>query len=285
MKQSNLTRIVALLFAAFAAVLPAVAQDYPFQSGEKLTYKLRYKLALINADIATLEFDVKDDTYNGVPCYRLVTDGATSNLAANIVKVKYHYDSRFTRDGLIPMSFYREQTEGNYWAKNNYTWDKSGKKLHAIVDKSTRPHRDTVFTDKKIIYDVISTLYAVRAADLDAVKGGATLRLVTALDCNVNDLKVTYVKTENVKVPDLGTVEADKFALYFRPRKGAERRDKESSMAVTTKEDGNLTPIYLWITPDESRSVVQFSTAVSVGNVIGRLVNAKGTKTPISIIK
>ena len=285
MKRFNLTLIAALFFAALASILPASAQEAPFKDGEKLTYKLRYKLGVINADIADLEFNIKEETYKGTPCFRLVTDGATSNIAASVAKIKYHYDSRFSRDGLVPLSFYREQTEGNYWAKNNYSWDASGKRLHAIVDKSTRPHRDTVFTDKNIIYDVISVLYAVRAADLDAVKEGKTLRMVTALDCNVNDLRVSFIKNEDKKVSGLGTVNADKYALYFRTRKGGERRDKESAVAVSNKGDGNLEPIYLWITPDESHTVVAFSTAIAVGNVVGRLVSAKGSKTPITVIK
>ena len=284
MRHFNLTFIFALVLAALTSI-EVSAQALPFQGGENLTYKLHYKWGVINADIAKLEFNIKEENYQGTPCFRLVTKGATSNLAASIVKVQYYYDSRFSRDGLVPLSFYREQTEGDYWAKNNYTWDKSGKKLRAVVDKSTRPHRDTTFTSKDIIYDVISALYAVRAADLDAVKAGKTLHLVTALDCNVNDLRVSYVKTENKKVPDLGTVEADKYALYFRTRKGNERRDKESSVAISTKEDGNLTPIYLWITPDESRTVVGFSAAIAVGSVVGRLVDSRGTKRDIVTIK
>lgn len=284
MKRFNLILIFAV---AILAALPVngIAQEYPFQDGEKLTYKLRYKLGVINADIADLEFNIKEENYQGTPCYRLVTDGATSNIAASVAKIKYHYDSRFSRESLVPLSFYREQTEGSYWAKNNYSWDASGKRLRAVVDKSTRPHRDTVFTDKNIIYDVISVLYAVRAADLEAIKAGKTLHMVTALDCNVNDLKVSFVKNEDKKVSGLGTVNADKYALYFRVRKGGERRDKESAVAVSNKGDGNLEPIYLWITPDESRTVVAFSTAIAVGNVVGRLVSAKGGRTPITVIK
>ncbi len=284
MRHSRLTLIIALFFAALTSI-GASAQELPFQGGENLSYKLHYKWGVINADIAKLEFNIKEENYQGTPCFRIVTKGATSNLAASIVKVKYYYDSRFSRDGLVPLHFYREQTEGDYWAKNNYTWDDSGKNLRAVVDKSTRPHRDTTFTSKDIIYDVISALYAVRASDLDAVKAGKTLHLVTALDCNVNDLSVSYVKTENKKVPDLGTVVADKYALYFRTRKGNERRDKESSVAISTKEDGNLTPIYLWITPDESRTIVSFSAAIAVGSVVGRLVDSRGTKRDIVTIK
>ena len=285
MKHFNLTIFIALFFLALTSIVPASAQELPFQGGESLSYKIHYKWGVINADIAKLEFNLKEENYKGTPCFRLVTKGATSNLAASIVKVQYYYDCRFSKDGLIPLAFYREQTEGSYWAKNNYTWNATGKSLHAVVDKSTRPHRDTTFNSKDMIYDVISALYAVRAADLDAVKEGKTLHLVTALDCNLNDLRVSYVKTENKKVPDLGVVEADKYVLYFRTRKGGERRDKESSVAISNKGDGNLDPIYLWITPDESRTVVSFSASIAVGSVVGRLVDSRGTKRDIVTIK
>ena len=278
-------KLFALSIAMLALALPAPAQQLPFKGGEHLKYKLKYKLGVINADIATIDFDIKEETYNGEPCFRLVTKGATSNLAASIVKVSYKYDSRFTVDGLVPRTFYREQTEGDYWAKNNYTWDASGRRLHAIVDKSTRPHRDTVFTDKTIIYDVISVLYAVRAADLDAVKKGKTLNFMAALDCNLNDVSVSYVKTETKKFQDLGTLEADKFVMYYKPRKGAERLDKESTIAISTGEDGKLVPIYIWVTPDESRTVVGLSTAIAIGSVVGRLVSVEGGKCPIQTVK
>lgn len=284
MRHFNLTFIIALFFCALTSI-QAPAQEYPFMGGEKLTYKLRYKLGVINADIANLEFQIKEEDYKGTPCYHLVTKGATSNIAASFVKVKYYYESRFSRNGLVPLTFYREQTEGSYWAKNSYTWNSTGKQLHAIVDKSTRPHRDTTFKSDKIIYDVISVLYAVRAADLDAVKEGKTLHLVGALDCNINDVRISYIKTENKKVPDLGTVRADKYALNFTTRKGGERLDKESAVAISSKGDSNLEPIYLWITPDESRMVVSFSAGIAVGGVEGRLVDVRGSRRDIVTIK
>lgn len=258
------------------------AQNYPFEGGEQLTYKLRYKWGVINADVANLNFNIKEETYKGEPCFRLVTRGATSNLAASLVKVNYFYDSRFSIENLTPLAFSREQTEGSYWAKNEYTWSDAGRRLHAIVDKSTRPLRDTVFTSAtSTIYDVISTLYAVRAADLDAVKKGRKLHFVAALDCNVYDLNVSYVTTEDRKVPDLGIIKADKYKLTFRTREGGEQLDKESAIAISSKGEGNLVPIYLWITPDESRTVVYFSASIAVGSIVGRLVKAEGTKVPV----
>lgn len=275
------TNLLVLLFAVFFSTV-IDAQELPFSAGEKLSYRLHYKWGVIGADVAKLNFDLKEETYNGKPCFRLVTKGATSNLVGALVKVDYFYDSRFATADMEPMTFYREQTEGSYWARNNYRWENEGRRLKAHVEKSTRPVRDTVFTSNKAIYDVITTLYMVRAADLQAVKAGKTLHLVSALDCNVNDVYVSYLKSENKK-SDLGTFVTDKFTMKIVERKGSERLDKESSVAISHDGDG-LAPIYLWITPDESKTIVEFAASIPVGNIYGRLSSATGLKAPLKQI-
>ncbi|MBP5505883.1 MAG: DUF3108 domain-containing protein [Bacteroidales bacterium] len=280
MKRFRIT-LLSLLFAAVLFPSAANGQELPFAGGENLSYKMRYKWGVINADVAKLDFNIKEETYNGVPCFRLVTRGATSNLAASLVKVSYSYDSRFRTDNLVPVAFSRHQTEGSYWAKNQYDWNSAGTRLHAVVTKSTRPKRDSLFTAKSVIHDIISTIYVIRAADLDAVKKGKGLHYLAALDCNIYDINVAYVASEEKKVPDVGMVDTDKYAMYIHMRSGGERLDKEYSFSISTQEDGGVTPIYLWITPDESHVIVSFSTAIAVGRVEGRLVSASGLKAPL----
>ena len=268
-----------------AALLPIKtnAQNHPFSSGEKLSYNLTYKWGVISTDVAKLNFELKEENYHGTPCYRLVTKGATSNLVGALVKIEYLYDSRFSTEDLAPVTFYREQTEGSYWAKNNYTWNNGGRRLTAHVEKSTRPVRDTVFTSDKAIYDVITTLYMIRSADLDAIKAGKTMHMVSALDCNVNDVYVSYLQTEERKMLDQSVVKADKFLMKIKERKGAEMLDKESAMTVSHQGDG-LAPVYLWITPDESRVIVELATAIPLGNIKGRLASYSGLKAPLKKI-
>ena len=61
--------------------------------------------------------------------------------------------------------------------------------------------------------------------------------------------------------------------------------DKESAVAISSNDDGSLAPIYIWVTPDESRTVVGFSASIAVGSVVGRLVDSRGTKRDIVTIK
>lgn len=278
-------RTILLILFLLTSALPVEikAQDHPFGGGERLAYKLHYKWGVINADVANLSFDLKEEDYKGTPTFHLVTKGATSNFVAALVKVQYNYDSRFATSDLTPIVFTREQTEGSYWARNNYSWSNGGKCLKAHVEKSTRPVRDTVFKADKVIYDVITMLYAVRAADLDAVKRGRTIHIMCALDCNVNDVYISYVKEENKKVSGIGTVATEKYVLKVIPRKGAEQLDKESAIAVSSKGD-ELAPIYLWITPDASRTIVDFSTSIAVGKINGVLTGASGLKCPLTPI-
>ena len=116
------TILLLLFFLAVALPSHIKAQDHPFVGGERLTYKLHYKWGVINADVANLSFDLKEEDYKGTPAFHLVTKGATSNFVASLVKVQYNYDSRFATSDLTPLLFTREQTEGSYWARNNYSW-------------------------------------------------------------------------------------------------------------------------------------------------------------------
>lgn len=275
--------LISLLLAAVVFPSKISAQDYPYAGGEQLVYKLNYKWGVISADVANLNFSLREETFNGQPCFRLVTKGATSNLVGALVKVDYFYDSRFSVDDLTPLAFSREQTEGSYWARNSYTWENGGRRLKAHVEKSTRPVRDTVFTSPVTINDVIACFYVIRASDLDAVKAGKKLHLVSAIDCNVNDVYVSYVKSEDKKVSNIGTVATDKYMMKVVERKGAEKLDKESSVAVSHDGDG-LAPIYLWLTQDETKTIVSFSATVPVGGLHGRLVEAKGLKSPLKTI-
>ena len=283
MKRFNIT-LIPLLFAAVLFPYSSYARELPFSAGENLSYKLHYKWGVIGADVARLDLNVKEDTFEGKPCYRLVTKGATTNLVGALVKIEYLYDSRFSNTtDLTPLSFYRSQTEGNYWANNTYTWENDGRRLKAHVEKSTRPVRDTIFESDKAIYDVITTLYVVRAADLDAIKAGKTLHLVAALDCNVSDVYISYIKPEDKKMLDQSVVATDKFLMKIKERKGAEMIDKDTNMSISHQGDG-LAPVYLWITPDASRTIVEFSTSIPVGNIHGRLAGYSGLKTPLKKI-
>ena len=285
MKRSDLILAVVLLVVALFPI-NAAAGDYPFQGGEKCSYKLNYRLGVIAADIARLEMNITEETYQGTPCFRLVTKGATSDLMGSLVKVKYLYDSRFSSEDLAPLRFYREQTEGDYWAKNSYTWTNGGKRLNAHVDKSTRGVRDTVFTSKSIIYDVIEALYVIRAGDLASLKAkGGELHCVAALDCNIYDIYIDYVKSENKKSSEMGTFATDKFRMRMMRRAGGENLSKESVIGISDNSEGRLAPVYLWTSTGEDKTILFFSAPIAVGSINGRITSMSGGKYAVKPIK
>ncbi len=267
--------LLALLFFPVLFCHTAAAGNPPFKGGERISYKIHYKWGFINADIATLNVSLSEETYNGTPCFRLQTSGGTSDFIKNLVKVNYSYDSRFAAGTLEPLLFKREQTEGDYWAKNLYTWSDGGRTLNAHVDKSTRGPRDTVMKADRPIYDVITVLYALRAADLDAVKKGGKLQFVIALDRNMDDVYVTYETTELKKSREMGELQADKFCLKIVPRKGNENLSKESVVAISNSDDDKLSPVYLWLSGDDSHRLLFFSTQLAVGSINGRIIKAE----------
>ncbi len=267
--------LLALLFFPVLFCQMAAAGNLPFKGGERVCYKIHYKWGFINADIADLNVSLTEETYEGTPCFRLQTSGGTSDFIKNLVKVHYSYDSRFATETLEPLFFKREQSEGDYWARNLYTWSDGGRTLNAHVDKSTRGPRDTVMTADRPIYDVITVLYALRAADIEAVKRGGELHFVIALDRNMDDLYVTYEATELKTSRELGELQADRFCLKVVPRKGNENLSKESVVSISNSKDDKLSPVYLWLSSDESHRLLFFSTRLSVGSINGRIIKTE----------
>ena len=270
----------------FAASFSASGQNLPFKGGEKCTYMLHYKWGVINADIAKLDFTLQDDSWQGTPCFHLTTRGSTTKFISNLVKVDYLYDSRFSKADLKPLHFYREQKEGTYWAKNTYTWENQCRTMNAHVEKSTRGVRDTVLTDRSVIYDVVSLLYVIRSSDLASLKkNGGRVHYVTAMDRNLYDLYLTYVKSEDKKSPEAGTFSTDKFCMSLTRRPGGIDLSKEASFTVSSDEAGKLAPIYLWTSSGDDKTILFFSTSIAVGSINGRILGVEGGNYPLKPVK
>lgn len=267
--------LLALLIFPVLCSQMVQAGNLPFKGGERVSYKIHYKWGFINADIAELNVRLTEETYEGTPCFRLQTSGGTSDFIKNLVRVHYSYDSRFCAETLEPLLFKREQSEGDYWAKNFYTWSDGGRTLKAHVDKSTNGPRDTVMRAGQPIYDVITVLYALRAADLDAVKKGSKLHFVVALDRNMDDIYVTYEATEIKKSREMGELKADKFCLKVVPRKGNENLSRESVVSISNSDNDKLSPVYIWLSSDDSHRLLFFSTQLSVGSINGRITKVE----------
>lgn len=253
------------------------AQELPFTGGEQLQYTIHYR-ALFNADLAslTLQCHEKGDTLHTVASIN------TFKFWDSFYQMRDLYESWFVgQPGLLPGAYHRDVNEGKYWAKNWFSWNEDGKTMHAISDKR-RGIRDTVITSPVIIRDVINAIYTMRAADYGALEQGKPLMVRATLDRDIFDMTASFAGREVRKVEGV-SYQTVKLAVVLNPVH-MDKHDAESELSLKSGDKFNT--IYFWITEDENRIPVFFSTDLKVGSVRGRLVRASGNKYPMtSVIK
>ncbi|MBO4570780.1 MAG: DUF3108 domain-containing protein [Bacteroidales bacterium] len=281
---------VLLFLFAVPGYIRAQERELPFQAGEKAQIIIHYKYGP-KMDIGKIDLVLSDKTVSGKPCFNVRADVSTYSFWDNFYKIRDVYESTFTADGMVPVSFLRDVKEGDFWAKNNYTWSNGGKRLHAIVDKKTRPHRDTVYNEKKVIRDVLNLFFACRALDIDKLLSGKVVHQIVAMDKDLLDIKLKYMGKENKKVSGLGTFRAVKIGVSVNSRvvEALSEEERTTFSIAPEKADGqdeNVfygdSKIFLWLSDDENHIPLFFTAPVKVGSINGRLGEHSGLKYPLS---
>ena len=289
---NRLSNIRLMLLAAFMLLsFNGYSQNssLPFQSGEKAKIIIHYKCGT-KADIGSvdLSLDQKSDGA-GKPYFDLRANIATFKFWDNFYKVRDSYVSNFYVNGLTPVKASRNVNEGDYWARNQYVWSNGGKTLHAIVDKSTRPHRDTTFTESSVIRDLFNVIFTCRAQDINRMMAGKVARYILAMDKDLIDLRLKYVGRENKKLGDFGTFKTIKLAVSvnaLHPGQVDATGTKFSVSIDNAATDDNVFhgegKIFIWLTDDDNHLPVFFTAPVIVGSINGRLASCSGLKYPLS---
>lgn len=271
-----------LLLVALATIfsLSGFAQnkDIPFGHNELIEVTLNYKWG-ISADIAVINFNIKEMVEAGKPCYHLVVKANTNKFFDSFYKVRDVYESKFEVEDLDPIFFRRDIHEGNYFATNHYTLSADKMKLHAKVTKSTRPPVDTIFDTGENIRDLLNAVYHMRSLDFNALMEGESVPYVLALDRNILDVKFRFVCCEDKKVGNLGAFKTVCFALDIQQRSGDDP-SKETKAFVVDKSKS--VTAYVWMSDDKNHIPLFISTPISVGKLEVRASRLENLKYPLT---
>ena len=258
------------------------AQELPFADGEKLQYTIHYKCGF-SADLAQLKLSGEQDGDN----YHLTANISTFRFWDSFFKMRDLYETKFQNaPGLKPVYFHREIQEGNYWAKNWFTWSEDASSAHAIIEKKTRPRRDTTYREDGIIRDIFNLIYLCRAADYSKLEAGQPIKSIMTLDRDLFDITVRFIGRETKKVGS-NTYNTVKLGVAVKSR-NVDLSEGASSVTIgTTSEDyDGSEKLFFWMSDDENRVPVIFSTSLTVGSIRGRLVEISGNKFPLtSLVK
>ena len=282
-----LTAVFGLLSAANAY---SQTSQMPFQDGEKAKIIIHYKWGK-KADIGAVNLSLNTRTDAGSkPYYHIHADISTYKFYDTFFKVRDTYDSKFYTSDLTPFAASRNVNEGDFWAKNKYTWSNGGKTLRAIVDKKTRPHRDTTFTEPVIIRDVFNLIFACRGLDVKKLMSGKVVKYAVAVDKDLLDVRLKYVGKETKKIGEFGTFKTIKLAVSVADLHNGSsdgKNDNRFSVNVDgTASDDNVFhgdgKIFIWLTDDANHLPVYFTAPVKIGSINGRMATCSGLKYPLS---
>jgi hypothetical protein len=236
-------------------------ENFSWQGGEEVTYKLYYQLNFIWIPAGEATFKVKDLGDR----YFISIDGKTISAFEWFYKVKDRYESVIDKKTLLPLSFSRDIHEGKYEWWDKFSFDQKNKKVHA---SKGWPDKPTKYYDADLsgcMHDMISIIYNVRNANFDQYNPGEEFDVKVFVE-EEYPLKVEVMaKNVEEKIHGLGK----HMTNLIRPQVvSGHFFDKDTRMSIYMSADGNRIPLMI-------------ESPVSVGNVKAVLTEYKGLKYPL----
>lgn len=256
-KRSGIFMAVAIMAAiGFIDIVHADNRGLPFQTGEKLTFELKW--AFIPAGEAVMEVFPRK-TVKGVEAFHFVLTTRSNAFVDQFYMVRdtveSYVDPRVTRSLL----YRKKQLEGT--SERDIVVDFNWKEYKAQYSNFNKPEHPIDILPGS--FDPLSAFFYVRLFEL---KEKLILeRPVTDGKKNVIG-KAIVIKRETIKVP-LGTFDT----FMIEP-------EVEHIGGVFEKSRG--AKIQIWITADQRRIPVKIKSKVVVGSFTGELVSATGLKNP-----
>ena len=214
-----------------------------FGVGEELTFTIGWKM--VKAGEAKMIVDEVFD-HNGRPVYRIKTLAKSFPFFDSFFKVRDTAESWIDVEGLFTWYFRKVLHEGGYDNEQVQTYDQF---------RNIAYYGDTIYTVPRYIHDVLSSLYFVRAIDLNV---GDTVLLDNFSKDKCYPLQVIVHGKEIIDVP------AGKFkCIKVEPLLKA---------AGIFKNEGQLT---VWLTDDRLRMPVLMKSKVVVGSIYTELTDYK----------
>jgi hypothetical protein len=236
------------------------SENYSWQGGEEVTYKLYYQLGFAWIAAGEATFKVKDLGDR----YYISIDGKTISAFEWFYKVNDHYESIIDKKTLLPLYFSRDIQEGKYVWWDKFMFDQKNKKVTA---SKGWPDRPTKYYDAELsgcMHDMISIIYSIRNVDFDRYKVGDKFNIKVFVE-EEYPLQVE-VREKNVETKIYN--QGKHMTHLIRPEViSGHFFDQDTRMDVYISADSNRIPLMI-------------ESPVSVGKVKAVLSTYKGLKYP-----
>lgn len=232
----------------------------PFKAGEKIVFNISYNWHAVQTDVAKGTLTAKQETLNGEKVWHTSMAMQTAPFFDVFFKIREKFDSWFALKGVEPRKFYRDTKEGDYYAINDFIYDRPAGVIHANLEYSGRGKSTVDIPYGDCTYDVTALFYFARRMDFANMKPGTVHRISIAIDKDVLKVNLTYRGKENKYVKGVGTIASHKVGI---------------SLNKGDVFEGNEDAI-LWFSDDDNRVPVAFMAPLKVGAMNGRLASYEG---------
>lgn len=287
-------KLLTFLLVILSILLPSAlkAQDLPFSDKEQLRIVIHYKWGF-SADIAELNVKVSREEKASGPQFYVTANIATFKAWDGLFKIRDFYESRFSATpDLMPVYQHREISEGGYWARNWFSWRDQGRTIDVKVDKQKYNHREFTYTDKDIIRDVISLVFALRSEGLGKMTTAKRVNYPMVLDKDIVTVSFRMIGREKKKIPGIGECKTIKTGISVKRHAAKDANDTSGRFSITGEAGGvanvdgadfyGAEKIFIWFSDDENHIPLYFSAPVAIGSINGRLASYSGLKYPLN---
>ncbi len=223
-----------------------------FQSGESLTYTLRYGIVVGGKAYIT----VQDEKLNNESVQHVVVKGVTTGMVNAVYKVRDSYESYIVPETELPAKAIRNIREGRYRKYEEVVYERDSNRVNSTRNGIVEVPENTL--------DIVSAFFHARNNTFnDDLQPGDTIRYTTYFASEIWTLTIRYMGKETIK-SDFGKVECYKFCPLT-----------EVGRAFKSEDD-----MHVWITADRNRIPIKIKFDLFVGSFTCELVEYSGLKYP-----
>jgi len=236
--------------------------NFSWQGGEEVTYKLNYYLGGLQFTAGEATFKIKDLGDR----YYISIDGRTVSAFEWFYTVKDHYESVIDKKTLLPLSFSRDVHEGKYEWWDKFMFDQKNNKVKA---SKGWPNKPTQYYDLDLsgcMHDMISIIYSVRNVNFDQYSVGDKFNVKVFVEEEYPLEVEVREKNMETRIPHFGKPKT----ILIRPQVVSGH-----FFAEDTKMD-------IYISDDNNRIPLMIESPVSVGKVRAILTSYKGLRYPLA---
>jgi len=252
--------LLLLPFSALAQNEFCGISNTAFQPGERLAFKVWYKMGRLWVGAGQASFATEAATMQNRKTYHVVGDGQTLKSYEWFYKVRDRYETYIDMETMLPLKFIRNVNEGGYRIYNNVTFN------HRI---SQAVSTNGVFNIPNCTQDVLSAIFYARNIDYSRYQPGAKIPFNMFLDDKVYNLYIRYIGKQQIQTR-YGTFNAIKISPMLIEGtifKGGEK------MSVWVSDDANHVPL-------------RIESPILVGDIIVDLMGYQQLRHPLtSLVK